>query len=280
MKAGGAAITEAGHLAGRTAIILQCPDLPFGAGYTLPLNNDCNACAWHTTAIGQGLGVGSTATSPVRLRRVVGRTADVVVGNRVARRATRIRPRVVGPARSATRAYERLLRQTTAVGLRHLPDRATCARIRDRWWDAGRRGKLTGHATRGRMRHGSANSVLRKRRSDGTGCAVSWSVKVELAGAVGLQRLRRRTETIVRYDLGNCRVERNAGAVRHRNLTLRATGSGARLAAGRATSPPEQTNVRTWTKAVRGRRATVQAHAVAVRARHLEWRTGRSRRRR
>jgi hypothetical protein len=130
MKARGAARTEAGHLAGRTAQVLQCPDLPVGAGYTLPLKDDGNGCARHTSAVGQCLSVSRTATSPIRLRRVVGRTAGVVVGNRVARRATRIRLRVVGPAAlRATRAYECLLRETTAVGLRRLPDRATSARV-------------------------------------------------------------------------------------------------------------------------------------------------------
>jgi hypothetical protein len=98
MTARRAAITVAGHLAGRTAQVLQCPDLPVGAGYTLPLNNDGNGCARHTSAVGQCLGVGRAATSPVRLRCVVGRTTGVVVGNRVARWATRIRLRIVGPA--------------------------------------------------------------------------------------------------------------------------------------------------------------------------------------
>jgi hypothetical protein len=130
MKARGAARAGARHLAGRTAVVLQRPDLPVGAGYTLPLNDDGSGCARHTSAVGQYLGVGRAATRPIRLRCVVGRTTGVVVGNRVARRATRIRLRVVGPAAlRATRAYECLLRETTAVGLRRLPDRATSARV-------------------------------------------------------------------------------------------------------------------------------------------------------
>ena len=82
MKARGAARAGARHLAGRTAVVPRRPDLPVGAGYTLPSNNDGNGCARHTSAVGQCLGVGRAATSPIRLRCVVGRTAGVVVGNR------------------------------------------------------------------------------------------------------------------------------------------------------------------------------------------------------